>query len=265
MTMLQPMKNAARKTWAEGEYLALARFLPPSSAHLVRAAGVERGDKVLDVACGTGVTAITAARHGAEVTGLDLTPDLLSVAEEEAARADVTGITWSEGDAEDMPYDDTFDLVLSSFGHMFTPDPRAVRDEMLRVLKPGGRIAFTTWPPESVVGQIFKVLSSIVTPPPDAAPPPQWGDTDTVRDRLADAVTDLGFERGTVSWPTLSPGHLWGFFRETYGPFIMAMEKLQDDPEKQLTMAEGIQSVFDRFFEDNAVAFDYLVTRATKA
>ncbi len=159
MTALQEIKQGARKTWAEGDYRALANYLPPASAHLARVAGVKAGDKVLDVACGTGVTAITAARLGAKVSALDLTPDLLAVAEDEAALANVAGIQWREGDAEALPYTDgAFDVVLSSFGHMFTPDPAAAARELVRVAKSGGTIAFTTWPPESAVGQIFKII-----------------------------------------------------------------------------------------------------------
>ena len=102
MTAIQQIKQGARKTWAEGDYRLLARYLPPASAHLVRAANVGPGDEVLDIACGTGVTAITAARAGATVSGIDLTPDLLAVAEDEAALAKVEGIKWHEGDAEDL-------------------------------------------------------------------------------------------------------------------------------------------------------------------
>lgn len=265
MSATQEIKQGARKTWAEGEYLALSRFLPPASAHLVHVAGVKTGDEVLDVACGTGVTAITAARMGATVSALDLTPDLLAVAEDEAALADIMGVEWREGDAEAMPYaDGAFDVVLSSFGHMFTPDPAAAAAELLRVAKPGGCIAFTTWPPESAVGQIFKAVGTLLPPPPGAAPPPQWGVPERVRERLGEAVTDLRFERGTVSWPMLSAGHLWALFRDSYGPFVTAMAKLEGEPAKQQALGMSVKSIFENFFHDNVVTFDYLLTRATK-
>lgn len=266
MTTISDIKQGARKTWAEGEYLALSRFLPPASAHLVRAAGVTAGDEVLDIACGTGVTSITAASKGANVTGLDLTPDLLAVAEDEAALAGLPGIRWREGDAEALPFTDgAFDVVLSSFGHMFTPDPAAAASELLRVAKPGGRIAFTTWPPESAVGQIFQAVGALLPPPPGAAAPPAWGVPETVRERLGDSVTDIHFERGTVTWPMLSAGHLWQLFRDTYGPFVVALARLSAEPEKQKQLADQVQGIFGRFFHDNEVTFDYLLTRATKA
>lgn len=265
MTTITQIKQAARKTWSEGEYLALSRFLPPASAHLVARAQVTAHDKVLDVACGTGVTAITAARTGAAVTGLDLTPDLLAVAEDEAALAEVQGIRWHEGDAESMPFtDDAFDVVLSSFGHMFTPDPAAAARELVRVAKPGGRIAFATWPPESAVGQIFKAIGAMVPPPPGASPPPQWGVEETVKERLGTGVKGVRFERGTVSWPMLSSGHLWALFRDSYGPFVVALAKLANEPHKQEQLAKDVKAIFESFYADNEISFEYLVTVATK-
>ncbi len=265
MTANQDIKQGARKTWAEGDYRAVAQFLPPASAHLVKAAGVRSGDSVLDVACGTGVTAITAARAGATVTGVDLTPDLLAVAEDEAALAQVKGITWREEDAEALSCADaSFDVVLSSFGHMFAPDPEATTRELIRVTKPGGRIAFVTWPPESAVGQMIKAVGAVLPPPPGASPPIQWGVPEIVRERLGSAVTDLHFERGSVAWPMLSSGHLWDLFRTSYGPFVVALGKLSSDPAKQQAFARNIQAIFDRYFQDNEVTFEYLLTRATK-
>ncbi len=264
MQAVPDIKEGARKIWASGDYHALARFLPPAAAHVVESAGIKPGDRVLDVACGTGITAITAARAGAVVDGLDLTPELLEVARREDATAG-TSVTWTQGDAEDLPYDDdTFDVVVSSFGHMFTPDPAAVTAEMLRVLKPGGRIAFATWPPGSVVGQMLKAVGSVLPPPAGAASPGQWGDEATVTERLGADVQDLKFERGAIAWPSLSPGHHWALFSQTYGPFIAALGKLADAPDKQAQLAAGVQDVFDEHLRGNIISFAFLVTRATK-
>ena len=133
------LKEKAKATWALGSYNDIATFLSPMSAHLVRAASVSRGEHVLDVACGTGITAITACRAGGKVIGIDLTPDLLERAKEEAALAGVTeGIEWKQGDAEDLPFpDNSFDVVFSSLGHMFTPSPEVAAKEMVRVTKEG--------------------------------------------------------------------------------------------------------------------------------
>jgi ubiquinone/menaquinone biosynthesis C-methylase UbiE len=172
------LKEKAKATWALGSYNDIAAFLSPMSAHLVRAAGVSRGEHVLDVACGTGITAITACRTGAKVTGIDFTPELLERAKEEAALVGVTeGIEWKHGDAEDLPFpDNSFDVVLSSLGHMFTPRPEVAAKELIRVTKEGGRIAFTTWPPEHNVGRFFAAIVKHVPPPAGSPPSPmQWG------------------------------------------------------------------------------------------
>jgi len=142
----QSFKAAQKLGWAH--FAPLEVFTTAVAAQLVRHARVRTGQRVLDVACGTGVVAVTAARLGARATGLDLTPALLERARENAQIADVE-IDWREGDAESLPFDDAaFDVVLSQFGHIFAPRPEVALGEMLRVLKPGGTIAFATWPPE---------------------------------------------------------------------------------------------------------------------
>jgi ubiquinone/menaquinone biosynthesis C-methylase UbiE len=127
--------------WAMGSYSEIAPELLPASAHLVRAASVHLGDSVLDVACVIGITSITARKQSAKVTRLDLTSELLSQAKQEASIASVGNIKWKEGDVEELPfYDNSFDVVLSSFGHMFAPRPDICTSELVRVTKSAGRI-----------------------------------------------------------------------------------------------------------------------------
>src|SRR6202142_959500 len=145
---LKQFKEMQRQGWAH--FAPLEALTIPQAAKLVRHAGVRAGQKVLDVGCGTGVVAVTAARMGAQVSGLDLTPELLERARANSQIAEVQ-VDWREGDAEQLPYGDgAFDVVLSQFGHIFAPRSAVARGEMLRVLKPGGTIAFSTWPPESL-------------------------------------------------------------------------------------------------------------------
>ena len=152
MDVFESFKAAQRAGWAH--FAPLQAITTGPAARLVRYASIRAGQSVLDVACGTGVVAITAARGGAQVTGLDLTPELLEVARENGRVASVS-IDWHEGDVEHLPFDEsTFDTVVSQYGHMFAPRPDVAVAEMLRVLKPGGVIAFSTWPPELFVGQI---------------------------------------------------------------------------------------------------------------
>src|SRR3989475_11676167 len=156
-------KASQREAWKW--FAPLSQATTPSAARLVHFAGVRPGQIVLDVGCGTGVVAITARRAGAVVTGLDLTPELLAVARENAAIAEVDDIVWKEGDIENLPFrDGEFDVVLSQFAHIFAPRPEVATKELLRVLKPGGRIAFSTWPPELYIGRMFALVAGYLPP-----------------------------------------------------------------------------------------------------
>src|SRR5437763_15232206 len=196
-------KQTQREGWSH--FHPLAAMTTPTAAKLVNFASIKAGQRVLDVACGTGVVAVTCARRGARVSGLDLTPDLLETARENARLAAVE-IDFHEGDAEQLPFSDSeFDAVLSQFGHMFAPRPEVAVAEMLRVLKPGGTIAFSTWPPDRFIGRAFALTASYMPPPPPGVmPPPLWGDEKIVRERLGDRVKDISFERGPMLRPALS-------------------------------------------------------------
>ena len=259
-------KEKAKATWASGSYGEIANLLPPMSAHLVRAASVRPGERVLDVACGTGITAITAHRAGAKVIGLDLTPELLAHAKEEAALADITeDIEWKQGDAEDIPFpDNSFDIVFSSLGQMFTPRPTVAAQELIRVTKVGGRIAFTTWPPEHAIGRMFATIAKYVPSAPNSPPSPmQWGIPEVVKERLGNGVKDLHFERGVVNVPLLSPNHFWQIFSTKYGPMIRAIKALESEKVDALRH-DLIQAVAPYFYE-NVLRWDYLLTIAVKA
>src|SRR5262245_49630095 len=204
----------------------------PVAAHLVKFANVGRGQDVLDVGCGTGVVAITAARTGARVRGIDLTPELLERARENARIATVE-IEFREGDVEALALPDaTFDVVLSQFGHMFAPRPDVAIAEMLRVLKPGGTIAFATWPPELLIGSSFRLVSQYMPPPPPGvSPPPQWGDVAIVRERLGAAVDGILFDRARMYVPALSVPNYRDHIERTAGPMLKLVEMLSaSDP-----------------------------------
>jgi SAM-dependent methyltransferase len=264
MDALQKFKEAQKQSWAT--FAPFEIFTTASAAQLVRFADIRQGQRVLDVACGTGVVAITAARRGANATGLDLTPELLARARENAAILG-TEITWVEGDAEALQFPDgTFDVVLSQFGHMFAPRPAVAIQEMLRVLKPGGRIAFSTWPPDLFIGKMFTLVAKYLPPPPaDVAPPSQWGTADTIRQRLGDRVQDVTFDTGRMIVPTLGPAHLRGFYERHAGPVMRLVQTLQAEPARLESFRRDFEALAMPYFQDNLLHQDYLMARATKA
>ena len=255
-------KAVQREAWAI--FAPTAAFTTPTAAMLVQFAEVEPDDSVLDVACGTGVVAITAARTGARVRGMDLSPVLLADARRNAALID-SDIEFLEGDAEALPYPDaTFDVVLSQFGHMFAPRPEVAISEMLRVLKKGGRIAFSTWPPELMVGKLFALVASYMPPPPGAAPPPQWGDPTVVLQRLGDKVVDVEFQRDEMRFPSLSPQHYVAVMEQTIGPVAKVVGMLADDPQRLMQFRQELMALVETYFSNNIVRQSFLMTRAVK-
>jgi SAM-dependent methyltransferase len=264
MDSFDAFKNMQRQSWAHFAPLEMATMLP--AARLVTFAGVMPAQKVLDVGCGTGVVAVTAARLGAKVTGLDLTPELLERARYNSQTAKVE-VDWHEGDVEKLPFEDgKFDVVLSQFGHIFAPRPALAISEMLRVLKPGGTIAFSTWPPDLYIGRMFILTARYMPPPPPGiAPPVQWGDKGTIRERLGSAVRDIAFDTGTMLTASLSPYHFGLLIEKTAGPVIKLIETLEvADPSKLASFRREHDVLATEYFHDNTLQQGYLMTRATK-
>lgn len=264
MDSFEAFKNLQRQSWTN--FAPVETFTMRPAANLVKFAGVSAGQQVLDVGCGTGVIAVTAARNGAQVTGLDLTPPLLERARHNSKIAEVN-IDWREGDAEELPFDDgAFDIVLSQFGHIFAPRPALAISEMLRVLKSGGTMAFSTWPPDRMIGRSFILTARYMPPPPmDVAPPVQWGDRAIIRERLGTAVSDIAFETGTMLSLALSPQHYRVFTEQTVGPMIKLVETLSvSDPAKLAEFRREYGALITEYFSDNSIQQDYLMTRARK-
>jgi SAM-dependent methyltransferase len=252
------LKKKQREMWAS--FGPTAMFTTPVAGHLVGFARIGTGEAVLDVGTGTGVVAITAARAGARVSALDLTPELLEQARENARVAGFDDIAWTEGDAEALPYPDaSFDVVLSQFGHMFAPRPEVAVAEMRRVLKPGGRIAFATWPPEHVIGRVFAFVGrNSPPPPPGAAPPPQWGNPALVTERLGTGFEAPFFERGTMLFPAMSLQHYRLFMERSVGPMQKLVESLADQAQKLAGVRAEFDALIAPYYVGNQVRQDYL-------
>lgn len=221
---METLKSKLKTTWEAGDFSEVAKHIETTAEAFVERLNIQPGMKVLDVACGSGNLAIIAAQKGAEVTGIDIADNLIEAA---IKRADAAGldIKFEVGDAEAMPYaDNSFDVVMTMFGAMFAPRPEVAASELVRVCKPGGTIAMANWTPTGHAGQMFK-LSSKYIPPPPMPPPVLWGVPETVAERFGDSVTDL------KTTPRLadmifeySPAEVVEHFRQYFGPTVMAFK-----------------------------------------
>jgi SAM-dependent methyltransferase len=225
---LSGIKQGQKMMWSTGNYPEVARRIEGVAELLVERVGAAPGLEILDVATGSGNVALAAAMRGASVTGLDLTPELLEVARRRAADADVD-VRFIEGDAEELPFQsDSFDRVTSCFGVMFAPRHEQAASELMRVVRPGGMIAFTAWTPEGLIGGTFKAVGGYMPPPPpELKPPVTWGNEDHVRDLLGDSGVELSFERRSVTFKHDSPESWLEYDERILGPAIMAKAALE--------------------------------------
>ena len=259
------LKAKHRIVWALGDYAAVAReVIPELGRVLVAESGVGPGDRVLDVAAGTGNASIEAARAGASVVASDLTPELLEIGRADAARQGVE-LTFEAADAEALPYaDDSFDAVLSCVGVMFAPHHEVAARELTRVVRPGGTLALINWTPEGFIGQLFATLKQFVpAPPAGVQPPPLWGGEDHVRELLGDRVTDLSMEHRRLSVDRFASGaEFRDFFRDFYGPTAAAYRGIGDDEERRGELDDALAALGDRHLESGAMDWEYLLVTA---
>lgn len=243
LEVLDGIKRRARSTWAAGDYDAVVDGIWAAGGTVTRHTRVGPRDEVLDVACGTGNATVQAAQAGAKVVGLDLTPELFPAARRRAAEAGVE-IELVEGDAEDVPYPDgSFDVVLSTFGVMFAPRHAVAASEMVRVLRPGGRIGLANWEPEGTVGQFFRTMARHLPPPPPIVEPPLlWGTESHVRDLLGSQV-DLEFSHSHIPLESgVEPASAVDLFLDRFPPIVTARALLEsqgrwEDAETEIRAA----------------------------
>jgi ubiquinone/menaquinone biosynthesis C-methylase UbiE len=262
---VQALKDRHHATWAAGDYDLIAKLIEDVAAEAVRAAEIESGQDVLDVATGTGNAALLAAQAGARVTGLDLTPELFDVARQRAGEAGVE-VEWVAGDAEDLPFDDeSFDRILSTCGVQFAPRHEVVAQELARVCRPGGRMVLCNWTSDGKIGELFRLMGRYMPkPPPFASPPFLWGDEDHVRGLFESVGMELRFERTTATLEFESPEAYVEHFERYYGPTIKAKEALEPKG-KWAGLREEWLALAERFFGDGGVQQDYFVITGQRA
>ena len=264
------LKAKHRAMWALGDYPAVAAdVIPELGPVLVAASGVRAGDRVLDVAAGSGNAAVRAALTGARVIASDLTPELFGAGRAFAAHHGVT-VEWEEGDAEALPYGDgAFDVVLSCVGVMFAPHHQQAADELVRVCRPGGTIGLLSWTPGGFVGEMFKTMKPYAPPPPPGVqPPPLWGDEDHVRALLGDRVTDVVARRQTLTTARFPTPEAWrDYWKTVYGPTIAVYRHIGGDPEEVAALDRdlaGLAARYDRGTGSTMMDWEYLLLTARK-
>ena len=251
--MFEELKAKQSVMWGSGPYENVTDLLTESQEGLVAALKPASGEAWLDVATGTGAVARMAARAGAEVTGLDLAPDLIATARAHT-EADGLAIEYDVGDCEALPYEDgSFDVVVSAFGVMFAPDHEATARGSARVCRPGGRLGLICWTEESGIGDIFRVMKPFQAAPPPAGVgnPFAWGDEKHVRDLLEDAF-ELELEvLDTVHRPE-SGEEAWEIFSTSYGTTKTLAESLDDERREELH--RSWVELFERSREGDRIA-----------
>jgi ubiquinone/menaquinone biosynthesis C-methylase UbiE len=265
------LKAKHRAMWASGDYPRVAtELIAELGPTIVAAAGITKGQHVLDVAAGSGNASIPAAEAGASVVASDLTPELLEVGRVHAAARGVE-LDWVQADAEALPFDDgEFDAVISVVGAMFAPHHQRTANEILRVCRPGGTIATINWTPRGLIGQLFATMKPYAPPPPPGVqPPPLWGNESHVRGLFGEGIRAARFEhRAIMSPPQITtPAQFREFFKTNYGPTIAAYNA--NDPANRT----ALDNDFERFLTETDAripgttqwAMEYLLFTARRA
>jgi ubiquinone/menaquinone biosynthesis C-methylase UbiE len=232
---LAAVTQMQQQTWSEGDFAMVASLVFNVAETLAEALDIVPDERVLDVACGSGNGAIAAARRAwGNTVGSDFVPSLLERGRERAA-AERLDVEFVDADAQDMPFGDgEFDVVMSIFGAMFAPDHERTAQELLRAVKPGGRIGMANWVPDGAVGALFMTIAKHVPPPPGVASPLLWGTEEHLRELFGDGISELRIERLPSRQPFRSADHYIEFFRTYFGPIKVAFERVGPDGEKAL-------------------------------
>ena len=242
---LEPLKARQQAAWGSGDYAVIGTTLQIVGEELCESVDVRAGQSVLDVAAGNGNASLAAARRGCDVVATDYVAALLERARERAT-ADRLAIRFREADAEHLPFaDGAFDVVLSTFGVMFTPDQDRAAAEMLRVCRPGGKIGLSNWTPQGFIGQVFKAIGTHLPPPAGARSPALWGTRDRIDQMFGGEAASIQADARSFVFRYRSPQHWLDVFRTYYGPMLKAFAALA--PEGQAALQRDLLAVVDRF------------------
>lgn len=255
---LDGLKDKHRATWTAGDYPDIAEMTMQLAEPVVDAAGVGAGQSLLDVATGTGNVAVVAADRDAHVTGLDLTPSLIEVAKERSS-----DVEWLVGDAEELPFEDaSFDVVTSAIGIQFAPRHQTVAEELVRVLRPGGRLVLANWTRDGMIGRLFATMGRHLPPPPSfASSPALWGDEEHVRGLFEPLGLTPSFERRSAIFPFTTGEAYIDYFETRYGPTLLASKALGDG---WAPVREEIKGHADGFMTPDGVRQDYWLITADR-
>jgi SAM-dependent methyltransferase len=250
-----PLTARARSVWTSGDLLSIARSFAPTAEEFINRLALRPGESVLDVACGTGNLAIPAARAGARVAGIDIAPNLIAQARLEARTADCV-VAFDVGDAEALPYGDgQFDTTVTMFGAMFAHRPERAATELLRVTRPGGRVAMANWTPDGFVGRVLRAHTSLVPPPSGVPSPLEWGKEDRVHARFRGGVTSVICARRTLELRFgFPPAAVTELFARCHGPTVATLRATD------LEGASRFRQELIRLFQQHNVATDGTTT-----
>jgi ubiquinone/menaquinone biosynthesis C-methylase UbiE len=241
---LAAVKSRQQAAWSSGDYALLGVTLQIVGEMLCEALDVRSNQRVLDVAAGNGNATLAAARRFADVTSTDYVGALLARGRERAA-ADRLAVTFQEADAEDLPFDDgSFDVVLSTFGVMFTPNQERAASELIRVCRPGGKIGLANWTPDGFIGRLFKIIGGYVPPAPGVKSPALWG-TKAHLSALFGASATVATENKHFAFRYKSPQHWVELFRTYYGPVLKAFAAIE--PPQREALEADIYALLDQF------------------
>jgi ubiquinone/menaquinone biosynthesis C-methylase UbiE len=265
---LAAVTQVQQQIWSKGDFAMVAGLVFNASEDLVEALELIPDERVLDVACGSGNGAISAARRTwGNTVGADYVPALLERGRERAA-AERLDIEFVEADAQALPFEDgSFDVAISIFGAMFAPDQAKAASELLRVVKPGGRIGMGNWSPDGGVGNMFQTLAKHAPPPPGLDSPLLWGTEERLRELFGDGISDLRLERRISRQPFRSADHYIEFFRAYFGPVQLAFERVGPDGEQALAddlraFLESVNTAGERALVLEAEYLRVIATRA---